>query len=340
MVVPAAGGFILHRLAVVVFSPPRGDEGAVGATYGAVELTTIGQWADGAGLKLLIDASSALEHRPKRTAAGLVVVPDDARRRCEQAIEATADLVSISRRCRRNLASPFQWIAFEATSDEAREWLAESVGIHELDRVVAIRSVSSEVPLDETIIDGLRDRSDGAMLCAEALAQPDVTGQFRDFFRVFERAFRRSGRLLPEPLAAFLDPRYEYRTKEIERWVQVRDGLTHADVRSRVILEADVRPVVARVQQAVYDVLFNKLKWRDASTERRELWSPAGWSDGSGVIVVKQYSEGRLEATLLDQFGAYPTDLLGVIERLPTKWWAPRVEPRSPQEPIRVIPAQ
>jgi len=114
-------------------------------------------------------------------------------------------------------------------------------GIHDFDRVVDVPSASSELVLDVGVIDGLRDRSDGTLLMAESLAQAHPTGQFRDFFRVFERAFALPARRLAQPLEAFLHERYAYTSAELENWLEVRDAATHADVRRRLVVEADVR---------------------------------------------------------------------------------------------------
>ncbi len=164
---------------MVILTPAPGTAGSIESTYAEVTVRTLRTTVAGSDLKVLVAASCALEYWPKRTAAGYVVVPDRARRRCEQAIEATADLISIARLCRRAIASPFPWVAFEATTDAARDWLGQSAGIHDFDRVVDVPSASSELVLDAKFIDGLRDRSDGTLLMAESLAQAHPTGQFR-----------------------------------------------------------------------------------------------------------------------------------------------------------------
>ena len=331
-------GITLRRLAVIVLTPAPGAQAMLDAVYGDVEVETIKSELRGNAVRALVVASSPLTYRPKRTADRYVVVPDAERRRCEQAIEVVADLVSIANRARRAISSPFPWVAFEATSDEAREWLDASIGIHELDRVVDIPSASSVVPLEPEIIDGLRDRSDGTVLVAEALAHTHPTGQFLDFFRLFERAFRLAAHKVEAPLHELLADRYGYTPPELEGWGKIRDAATHADVRSRFVVEADVRPHLARVRQAAYDVLFNKAHWRDPSTDRRELWTPNGWTRGpSSDVVMVQHSTGRLEAQLLDQFGAYPTDLEAGLTSLPDGWWSPEVQPRSPERPVQVI---
>jgi hypothetical protein len=334
-----AAGITLRRLALVEFSPAPGDAGSIQGVYADVVVETLSTAQAGGALKALLVAACPLDYLPKRTRDGYVVVPSEPRRRCEHAIEAFADLISISGRCRRSIASPLPWVVFEATTDTAGEWLDDSAGIHELDHVVDIPRASSSLPLEPNFIDGLRDRSDGTVLLAEALAQTHPTGQLRDFFRVFERAFAIPARQLAGPLEALLDSRYGYTSRELDNWIDVRDGATHADVRKRLIVEADVWPILSRIRQAAYDVLLNKKLWRDASTDRRDLWSPTGWTAGpAGDVVIRQHTVGRLEAHLFDQFGAYPTDLQGVVSSLPVGWWAPAVSPQTPERRFQVIP--
>ncbi len=305
---------ILHRLALLEFRPAPGQEASIGANYADVIVEALAS-KEGAGtVKVLVDAAVPLEYRPKLTRDHRVVVPDDRRRRCELAIEAIADLVSIAERCSRSIASPFPWVAFEATCPVTSEWLADAVGIHELDLIVEMPSASSRVDLTPEIIDGLRDRSDGTVLLAEALAHGHPTAQFQDLFRVFERAFTLLPGLLSAPLHDFLHERYGYTEQEIENWKELRDAAAHADVRQRFVVEADVRPVLARVKQAAYDVLFNKECWRNRTSVRRELWSPNGWT-------------------------SQPSDLDGAVSALPAGWWAPLVTPKTPERAFEVVPA-
>jgi hypothetical protein len=330
----------LRRLALLELTPAPGGEASIRGTYSDVVVETLLTKHVGGSLKLLLVAACPLKHLPKRTRTRYVVVPEVSRRQCEFAIEAFADLIAISQKCRRSIASPFPWVAFEATTDAGQQWLSDSVGIHKLDYVAQVASASSEVPLNADLIDGLSDRSDGTVLMAEALSQGHPSGQLHDFFRVFERAFALPARRLTQPLDAFLDDRYGCTPAELDKWIEIRDGASHADTRKQLVLEADVRPILARVRQAAYDVLFNKRLWRNPSPDRRELWSPSGWTAApSGQVVMKQHSTGRLEAQLLDQFGAYPTDLEGVLTSLPPTWWAPAVTPQTTQTPFRVIPS-
>jgi hypothetical protein len=153
---------------VIELRPAPGQTGSISINYADVVVQTLMSKQVTGALKVLVAGGVPLEYRPKRTRDRRVVVPDGPRRRCELAIEAIADLVSIAERCSRSIASPFPWVAFEPTSDAARAWLSEAVGIHELDRVVDISSASATVELSPEIIDGLSDRSGGVVLLAEA----------------------------------------------------------------------------------------------------------------------------------------------------------------------------
>lgn len=86
--------------------------------------------------------------------------------------------------------------------------------------------------------------------------------------RVFKRAFRLGPFDLIDPLAEFLAPGHVgYTHEEVRRWIELRQPATHADRRPYFVLERDVQPVVERMIQAAYDVLFNKKIWQDKSRE-------------------------------------------------------------------------
>jgi hypothetical protein len=177
--------------------------------------------------------------------------------------------------------------------------------------------------LDDAVLTDLNDRPDGVALMVEALAQDHALGRFRDFIRVFERAFARPAKTLTDPVVAFLDPRLGYTDAEVKLWFeQYRDPATHADARNDFALEADAQPFIDRMEQAAMDVLMNKRDWRDPSADRRSTWIPmAGTSGPGGDIFVTKGSAGSIQARILDPYGAYPMDLAGVISTPPANWW-------------------
>lgn len=329
----------LWRLALVSLTPPPTHANRWRLDWEKAHLRTLSSREEDGTLTALIATGMALQRPAKRTGRGLVVVPAKERRTLERLVENFADLLAITEQSRRAIASPFPWIAFEPLSETARAWLDARIGIHELDHIVAHQTVTSVFPLDEQLLASLRDRADGVTLLAEVFAHSHPVGQLHEVFRLFERAFRLPARWLTEQLVEFLHPRFGYGSDEIDAWVALRDQATHADVRESFVLEADVRPFLGRMEQAATDVLLNKATWRRDDTIRRETWSPSAWTksrDGHGVA--RLHARARTGAQLLDQFGAYPTDLAGALSHLPDGWWAPEVTPQSEQLPLLVLP--
>ena len=111
-------------------------------------------------------------------------------------------------------------------------------------------------------------------------------------------------------------------------------------MRSDIVFEADVRPVIGRMEQAAYDVLLNSETWRDPSTSRRTLWQPkSGTTSADGAALIIQHATP--ETQILDEFGAYPMDLAGVITTRPSNWWPRKDAPSSESTGagVKIIPA-
>jgi hypothetical protein len=120
--------------------------------------------------------------------------------------------------------------------------------------------------------------------------------------------------------------------------IRIDRATIHADQRNDFSVEADLRPVIDRMEQAALDELFNKENWRDHTTDRRSLWTPRAGTDGpEGMVFVTQGdSPPPLEGQLLDEFGVFPMNLDAVIEDPPEEWW-PREHPNSSKtEPFQV----
>jgi hypothetical protein len=150
-----------------------------------------------------------------------------------------------------------------------------------------------------------------------------ATGQFHEFIRLFERAFKLPPRKLAPAVAAFLDPRFGYTVPEVQHWFEeLRDPATHADERNEIVFEADVQPVIGRMEQAAVDVLLNKEVWRDQSTGRRDVWRPESGSKGPDQLFFPQrVAEGGIQGLLLDEFGAFPRDFSANLGSAPAGWW-------------------
>jgi hypothetical protein len=336
---------LLIRLATVYLDRLEDDWRQFGMRFEDIELSTLGAWDVDNQVRLLLAAAKRLPYRPKVTSDGAVIVPERERREAEEAIEHTANLIALANGGRRRISSPTPAVALFADGDEGRAWL-DGVSYLELSPNGEGSPLPSwTIELTEEIQKGLSDRLDGAALLAEALAHEHPTGQFHEYIRLFERAFARPARHLAQPLASVLHPQFGYTEDEIEHWLGVlRDPATHADARPGFVLEADVRPVIGRMRQAAFDLLFNKTSWRNPDHERRELWkAPTGTSGVGNDIFATKGVALAMTFHLTDSFGSYPMDLSAHAD-LPDGWWAPTppsnvpvsAEPReSPSEQER-----
>jgi hypothetical protein len=320
-----SSGLALVRLALVTFAPAPPSWRQWGMQAGEIKIAPISIWPEEDGLKILLAATYPLKHLPKVTKENLVVLPQRQRTAAEEAIEIAANLIAVAQGCRRQIASPTPCVVLVATDQTGGSWLADRDGVLE-GSPIATMSTDEQIDLDEAALNALADRLDGVALLVEALAHDHAMGKFRDLMRLFERAFALAPRRLAAPVTSFLDTRFGYTKEEVAVWFEkFRDPATHADSRNDFLLETDVRPVVGRMEQAAVDVLFNKRDWRDASTARRELWQPnTGTTDDKGNVFLTKGAAARLQAQLLDEHGAFPLDLTGIISRPPAEWWPPR----------------
>jgi hypothetical protein len=179
----------------------------------------------------------------------------------------------------------------------------------------------------------LGDRLDGVNLLAEALAQNTALGKFRDFIRLYERAFRTPAGKLSNLMLSFLNPRFGYTTHEIDNWLDLRDRAIHADVKPerKLAYEKDVALLVSRMQQAAYDILANKKTWQHNDTERTERWiADAGTTSKLGDLYVTKGRGASIPMKILDGFGSYPLNLGGgiepALEYLEESYWTKRID--------------
>ena len=93
-----------------------------------------------------------------------------------------------------------------------------------------------------------------------------------------------------------------------------------------MVFEAGIMPVVWRMEQAAYDVVFNKAEWHNPSTERRDIWRPtSGTSSSSGSMFSTQGIQDTFRIQMLDEFAAFPKALIGGFDALPDNWWCKQV---------------
>jgi hypothetical protein len=313
----------LVRLAVLSLSNPTREEWDWEVEIDKVALNTHSLRKASDVTHILIAAQLPLASLPSRSASGRIVIDEELLRRCERAIESFADLAAVAARSSRTLSSPTPEVAFSSVSKEERAWLDESAGV---DRPGEWRGAFLPgIDLSDAALGLLDARPDGVALLAEALSIDHPTGRFRELLRVFERGFKRSPYRLVDPVAEFLAhfDVLQYGQDETHHWfVTLRDKATHADKREDFALARDVEPVLSRVEQAAYDVLFNKANWRSADTERRAAWLPEGGvlPDGSGVI--RRDGRAPFVAKTMDGFEAFPLNLQArMTEPYSSDWW-------------------
>jgi len=276
--------------------------------------------SDGQELLLFI-AQTELAELPMSDSHKMIHIPEADRRRAEEVIELLANLYAITTRCQRSISSPHPCVYLIAVDDDERTWLGERVAVRV--NQGGSPNVVSTPDFNSELAAALSDRNDGVALLAEALSHSHPTGKFHEFMRVFERAFALGPYRLIDPLAAFLEPGpFGYTHQEVLQWIELRQPATHADRRAEFVLEADVRPVIDRLEQAAYDVLLNKRDWRNPGVDRRRFWKPTGGTRGAGQMFIVQGTTPSIRFQILDSFGTYPLNLnASGVPNLPAEWW-------------------
>lgn len=327
---------ILVRLAIATFAAdPARDVFAkkIAAAIDHVSISSHHVTANGIQpdvATLLLMAEVQLPYLPPLSDTGKISVPTDQRRLAENGIETLAALVSVSENCSRTLSSPEPCIGFRPHDANEQSWL---------DGLQRIEGGPSAIPkgdprfdIDMAVLSKLGDRLDGVALLAEAMAQPHPAGKYKDFIRLFERAFALPATQIDKKLYQFLTAGPCENTRlEIQDWIKHRHAAFHADGKKvkRIALEGDFRPFIARMEEAAYDVLINKAHWALNSSGRRDLWRPVCVTTSiSGNMTIIQRSTPRVSFQVLDQFGVYPLHMGGILTSPPAGiWFAPPKPP-------------
>jgi len=238
-----------------------------------------------------------------------IIIPNDIRRELEILLETYANLAAVANRCKRSLSSPYPYIAIEPIDDEAKKWIEEAKNIEVSTRAAIPVRMAHDFDFAKSI-PYLQDRLDGVALIAESLCHDHSTGRLHELMRLFERAFATAAtKVCRDLLPQFLSTVDQGFTKEeIDLWLELRDTSSHADRRPSFATEVDTRPAANRMEQAAYDILFNKIVWHNPSLERRSIFRPicGSLSGHCGGVFVIQKTAPKIEFQLLDGFNAYP----------------------------------
>lgn len=291
--------------------------------------------------RILVRATVELDSLPEIDGDGLVLTPNEPRKRCESAIELAADVVATYVAAPRSISSAVPWIAYVPESAAEREFLQKTSGIDF--RMNARQNVRESIDLAKVPVDALSDRLTGVGLFADAISQTNPLAAYRELVRFFELAFGLAATGLSKKLTQFLNTGVAaYARGEVEGWFALRHAAMHGDGKSadRLVVQADVRPLISRMIQAARDVLFNKSSWHSADRIRRDAWRPiACVADADGAIHIQQHCTPTMGAQLLDAFDAYPVDLTAILNPPPQEWWCPLKELKSRQTTISILGA-
>ena len=274
-------------------------------------------------LRLLMGAKSTLVDPLETTGDALLVIPPELRERMEAAIEHNVNFIAVRLGAKRRVASPSPCVALFPESAEDEQMLGTAAGIAGGSHGFVSAHARDLLPSDVVNRFDVTDRLDGVALLAEAISAGTALGEFHELVRVFERAFRLAGEALALPLAEFLQGAagLGYTAGEVWHFLkEIREPATHADHRDEYFLEPQIRPVIARMWQAAYDVLLNKTLWRDPSVDRREAWTPNAGLASPDVPFIRRGHDAELQAIAMDPFGAYPYDMSAAQSEVPAGW--------------------
>lgn len=319
----------LIRTVTYTFNPPQDKWKFAKFDDGVVELNTYSTTKDMQPNPntLLAIAEIKLDDKPKLDEDGTVEIPEIPRKLLERRIEDVANIISVSEKCERRISSTYPYVSFRPENDEERKWLDSTNGIKYVGK--SLQEIHFSLQEDFMKNKFLNDRLDGIAILAEAQSCSHLTGKLHEFMRFFERAFTLSSTSLIKPLSDFLEQsEIKIKKEDVVKWiVDLRHPATHADKKEYFVLESDVRPHIYLIEQAAYDVLFNKTKWRGKSIERREAFKPkAGVGNDNIGFIVKNSIGITFQSQILDQFSAYPINLGGALTSIPDEFWFKKFE--------------
>lgn len=243
-----------------------------------------------------------------------VRLPDAPRVAAERALSEMAAMIGIQSETPWQILSPQPYLALSSESDAERELLQSS-------KRIILPGVPSAPPMHGEGIGKvgypihllLKDRRDGVILLGSAVRVGGGIAKLHELFRVFENGFGRAGAGLIEPLTEFLQsyPKWDlgYTRSEVDSWVnRLRNPATHADLKksTRVAYDVDVERHLFRIEQAAYDVLFNKAQWNTRDTGREMRWSFSVAQVGSREFLTDPKTGRMRLSTAFDHFGAFP----------------------------------
>lgn len=260
---------------------------------------------------LTVGVSAEVECGEPDLVDGRLSIPDEPRKAAEAAIVEYADTLAVAHQCRRIIRSPFACVALGPFDNQNRTTTPlPEIHFDPPASPVPARLMPHRVP--NALQEQLKDRRDGLTLMADSLSEETAVARVRGLFLVMERAFTTGPGATVRPLVDFLASSpvaqiLNYTEPEVAGWMtRLRPLCMHADRRPEYVKNSDVAPFLPRLEQAAYDVLFNKKRWRDKSSLRREGLHFSSGLTPTGVTLFEQAA--TITITWMDPFGTFPLD--------------------------------
>lgn len=266
-------------------------------------------FADGHATEILLRAR--LQTGLERVGTSQVRVLDEPREAAERALSEMALVLGIQSEQPWTLVSPKPYMLLVAETDADREVLAATGRI--VLPQVRVRPVKLGRglgdPLSLAVL--LEDRPDGLTLLGAAVRSGGGIAKLHELFRVFENGFKRAGLSLLDPLTDFLSsyPEWDlgYTREEVKFWIEeLRHPATHADLKrsSKLVFDAEADRYIPRIEQAAFDVLYNKERWHSGDSKRLMRWALEGGRLLNGSTIA---GPGAVVPTAghLDHFGTF-----------------------------------
>jgi hypothetical protein len=320
-----------HRFAIVTFGKKLDGAETFSGKVGRIHFSAYEVTSEQSTATQLAVVASARGFKVQLNSNCELVVSEEIRRECEQAIEFFANITSVAHGVSRSISSPDPIIALSEITKSAQSLLQNCKGIAG-EYHAALSGDITFNPEDKKLLKALVDRLEGVAILAEAHSTTHGLSRFREYIRFFELAFALPMTDLRKKLTKFLEAGAGgYSKLEIDKWVDLRHPSAHADRRrtKTIAFERDVITFVDRMAQAAYDVLFNKVSWHSSNIERRKLHTPDVYTtDGGLTPVITRGRAARINVRMIDCFGSYPM-YLATLNKRPKDYWYP---PKTPYQ--------
>ncbi len=243
----------------------------------------------------------------------------------EEVAEEFINFISLSKNTGRKISAskPSIFLEPENNLDIMNLSIARNMKFENISNIASART-DFKFDLD-FCKENLQDRIDGVQILAEANSTNHLSGKFHEYIRFFERAFKRENSGLTEPLSKFLSSNKNlgYSKKEIEKWINDRNRSVHANDKSGYLIERDVIKFIDRIEQASYDILFNKLEWGNKSIRRRNLFKfREGTDSDMNNLFIPPSTTSNIMMSFLDETKSYPQNIsFEVYKSIPKNWW-------------------